>query len=128
VVITRNYDPHFRSLFEEFNLQVVSSADWGAQRIEEMLYSSSMHTVFSIGNGEIEIYEFIIPQEWHERSLWELFADKECVPIAVSRAGRAMLPARDLVFQEGDVIYVSASFIGISDLRARLIGPNKVEG
>ena len=44
IVVARNYDPHFRSLFEEFNLQVVSSASWGAQRIEELLYSETMHT------------------------------------------------------------------------------------
>lgn len=69
IVVARNYDPHFRSLFEEFNLQVVSSASWGAQRIEELLYSETMHTVFSAGNGEVEIYEFAIPKGWIGRKL-----------------------------------------------------------
>lgn len=127
MVVARNYDPHFMPLFEEFNLQVVSSASWGAQRIEELLHGTSMHTVFSAGNGEVEIYEFVIPKDWHSRPLRDLFAGKECVPLAVSRAGRAMLPANDLVFQEGDVLYVSASFVGISELRSRLSGSETVE-
>ncbi len=127
IVVTRNYDPHFMPLFEEFNLQVVSSASWGAQRIEELLHGSSMHTVFSAGNGEVEVYEFVIPKKWLGRPLQELFAGNECVPLAVSRAGRASLPENDLIFQEGDVLYVSASFEGISGLRSRLSRSGTVE-
>ena len=36
-VVVRNYDPHWRALHETFGLHVVSSASWGAQRMEEML-------------------------------------------------------------------------------------------
>jgi trk system potassium uptake protein TrkA len=114
VVVARNYDPQFRPLFEEFNLQVVSAA--------------SVHTVFSAGNGEVEVYEFAVPSEWHGRSLKELTAGVEVLPIAVSRAGRAMLPEAEWVFEEGDLLYVSASFSGISDLRFRLTNSSKVEG
>lgn len=128
VVITRNYDPNFRSLFEEFNLQVVSSAGWGAQRIEEMLSATAMPAVFSAGNGEVEVYEFLIPKKMHGKKIEELVAGKECVPIALSRAGRAMLPEKDLSVQEGDMLYVSASFTGIQELRNRLVDQNQVEG
>lgn len=127
IVVARNYDPHYRSLFEEFNLQVVSTASWGAQRIEELLYATSLHAVFSAGNGEVEFYELILPQEWHHKKMGELFAGKECIPIAISRAGRAMLPDAEFVFEEGDVLYVSASLIGIKELRARLTKPTELE-
>ena len=36
-VVTRNYDPRWRPLHEAFGLQMVSSATWGAQRLEELL-------------------------------------------------------------------------------------------
>ncbi len=127
VVVTRNYNPHFRSLFEEFNLQVVSSASWGAQRIEELLYATSMPTVFSAGNGEVEIYEFLIPKNLENKKMNELFTGKECIPIAITRAGRAMLPDPDLDLEEGDVLYVSASLPGIKDLRECLSKPTGVE-
>ncbi len=128
VVVARNYNPHFRPLFEEFNLQVVSSASWGAQRIEELLNAATVHTVFSAGNGEVEVYEFVIPSEWQGKVLKDLFTSKECLPIAVSRAGRALLPEGDLPVQEGDLLYVSASFSGINELRSRLTNTSKVEG
>lgn len=127
-VVARNYDPHFLSLFEEFNLQVVSSTSWGSQRIEELLYDSEMHTVFSTGNGEVEIYEFSIPQDWRGKSIEQVLPDKECVLLSITHAGRAMLPARDYIFQEGDVVHLSATFEGIKDIRSRLPKTSKVEG
>lgn len=127
-VVARNYDPHYRSLFEEFNLQVVSSTSWGSQRIEELLYDSRMHAVFSAGNGEVEIYEFAIPKEWAAKSIDELLPERNCVLLSVTRAGRATLPSGDYVFQEGDVVHLSATFEGINEIRSRLFKSEKVEG
>jgi trk system potassium uptake protein len=68
-VVVRNYEPQWRSMYEAFNLQVVSSSSWGAQRLEELLYNVEMRSVFSAGNGEVEIYEFTIPLAWDGKSL-----------------------------------------------------------
>lgn len=119
-VVVRNYDPRFRPLFEEFNLQVVSSTSWGAQRIEELLYDAEMHTVFSAGNGEVEVYEFVVPPEWIGKRATEIFSGRKCNLLSTTRAGRAIQPDEDLVFDKGDVLHVSATFAGINELRARL--------
>src|SRR5687767_9563938 len=68
-VIVRNYDPRWLPMHEGFGLQVVSSTAWGAQRIEEMLYQPVGRSVFSAGNGEVEIYELVVPSAWHGRTL-----------------------------------------------------------
>src|SRR5512136_1815604 len=36
-VIARNYEPRFIPLYEAFGIQSVAPANWGAQRMEEML-------------------------------------------------------------------------------------------
>jgi hypothetical protein len=41
------------------------------------------------------------------------------LPVALSRAGRAVLPTFDTVLENGDLINVSATFDGIKALRAR---------
>ena len=56
-VVVRNYDPRWLPMHEAFGLQVVSSTAWGAQSIEELLYSPTLRAVFSAGNGEVEVYE-----------------------------------------------------------------------
>ncbi len=58
-VVVRNFNSRWRTMHEVFGLQVVSSTSWGAQRIEELLYQPEIRTVFSAGNGEVELYEFL---------------------------------------------------------------------
>ena len=119
-VVVRNYDPKWRKLHEVFDLQVVSTNSWGAQRIEELLYHQELRTVFSAGNGEVEIYEFSAPAIWQGRKLRELINSDECTPVAITRAGKAVIPSRDETLQLGDVVLVGATFAGISKLRAEL--------
>lgn len=118
--IARNYDPHMRTLFEAFNIQVVSSTSWGAQRVEELMTDGDFKTVFSAGNGEVEVYELIISEEWNKRTLSDLIKCSTCKALAITRAGRAFLPEMDTVLQSGDVLSVAATFDGINDTRAQL--------
>jgi trk system potassium uptake protein TrkA len=126
VVVARNYDPNLRMVIEAFGLQTVSSTYWGAQRVEELLTNPSEKMVYSAGNGEVEIYEVIVPETWNGRTLAELLDPlKQCYPVALTRAGRSALPEANMQLQTGDVLNVSSTFQGISALTSRLSG--KVE-
>jgi trk system potassium uptake protein TrkA len=119
-VVARNYDPYWRGLHEAFGLQVVSSPVWGAQRVEELLYQEEIQAVFSAGNGEVEIYELAVPEAWQGRTLQDLLPAGPCIPVALTRAGRAQLPSGEAVLEKDDVIHVSATLEGIESLRQRL--------
>jgi len=121
-VVVRNYDPTLRSIYEGMGLQVISSTSWGAQRLEELLYDASFYSVFSAGNGEVEVYEFKIPQSFTGKKLKELLKDEVCIPIALTRTGRAVLPDPEMVLEAEDVIHFSATFEGVNNLRTRLEG------
>lgn len=120
-VVVRNYDSRLRAIYETFDLQVISSTSWGAQRIEELLYHSEMRTVFSAGNGEIELYEFSIPRIWERQTLTDLIQTNQCFAVSVTRAGRAMLPEKEMQLMEGDIVLVSATCDGIEAVRQRLL-------
>lgn len=121
IVVARNYDPTLRSVIEAFGLQIVSSTYWGAQRVEELLANPSQKMVYSAGNGEVEVYEVIIPPAWGGRSLSELLDPLgQCYPVAVTRAGRSFLPEAGTPLEAGDVLNVSTTFEGIGALTARL--------
>jgi trk system potassium uptake protein TrkA len=117
-VIARNYDPLMRPVFEAFGVQVVSSTAWGAQRVEELLYRFGVKTVFSAGNGEIEIYELTLPDHWDGHPVKDLIPCNDCRPIALTHAGKAQLPEPDLIVHTGDVLTVAATFDGIETTRA----------
>jgi trk system potassium uptake protein TrkA len=122
-VVARNYDPNLLPVIEAFGLQTVGSTYWGAQRVEELLMNPSQRAVFSAGNGEVEIYEIIIPEAWNGRTLGDLLSPiKQCLPVALSRAGRAFLPELGTALQTGDLLDVSSTFEGIGALTLRLNG------
>lgn len=118
-IIARNYNPDNLELFDAFGIQVVSSTSWGAQRVEELLHHSEVKTVFSAGNGEVEIYELTIPESWNGHTLDEIIPCEECKPIALARAGKAFLPEGKTIVQTGDVLNVAATFEGIELTRKR---------
>lgn len=121
IVVARNYDPSLRPVIEAFGLQTVSSTYWGAQRVEELLTNPSQKMVYSAGNGEVEVYEIIIPEAWHDRPLGQLMESlTQCFPVALTRAGRSSLPEAETRLRSGDVLNVSSTFEGIGALTARL--------
>ena len=118
-VVTRNYDPVMLPVLEAFGCNVVSSTSWGAQRIQELMLEPSFRTVFSAGNGEVEIYEIPIPASWDGKPLGDLLRNSPgCLPAALTRAGRALLPDSDTTLQTGDLLNISATFDGIRAVRA----------
>ena len=119
-VVVRNFNSRWRSMHEAFGLQLVSSTSWGAQRIEELLYQQETRTVFSAGNGEVELYEFLVTAEQEGRPLVDLIPENGVVVAALSRAGRAVIPASDMLLLEGDAVLVSATLDGSEALRQKI--------
>ncbi len=77
--------------------------------------------VYSTGNGEVEVYEMYISEEWNGHTLGELLEPlKQCYPVALARAGRSSLPEPGMVLQTGDLLDVSSTFEGIGALTVRL--------
>lgn len=119
-IVVRNYDPKWRAFHEAFGFQVVSSTSWGSQRIEELIKHETIRPVYSAGNGEVEIFELLVPAEWHGRKISELFTNGSCVTLALTRSGRAIIPDCDTEMHEGDLIHFSATHEGVAGIRARL--------
>ncbi len=90
-VVVRNFESRYRYIYDLFNLQVVSPSHWGAQRIEEMIYGQKARTVFSAGNGEVELYELMIPPVLNGRPLSDFIPAAGCSLAALTtrRAGDA---------------------------------------
>lgn len=121
IVIARNYDPAMLPVLKAFSLNVVSSTSWGAKRIQEMLLDPAFRSVFSAGNGEVELYEMLIPPAWDGKIIGDLLRDNpNCLPVALTRAGHALLPNSETILHTSDVINVSATFDGIQAIRSRI--------
>jgi trk system potassium uptake protein TrkA len=121
-VVARNYDPRWRVLHEAMGLTSVSSTAWGALRIEELLERPRMRSVFSAGNGEVELYEVAVPVAWAGRTLGALVAGIACSPVSFTHGGRARLPEAGQALAVGDIVHVTATVEGAEALGRRLDG------
>ncbi len=121
IVVVRNYDPALRPVIEAFGLQTVSSTYWGAQRVEEMLTNPVQRSVYTAGNGDVEVYEVTVPEAWHGRTIGYLLEPvPQCYAVALTRAGRAMLPERHTTLMGNDILSISSTIDGIRKLTERL--------
>jgi trk system potassium uptake protein TrkA len=119
-VVVRNYEPISSAMLKTFGLQFISSTIWSAQRMEELINHAEVRSVFSAGNGEIEIYELVIPDAWNGRNLAELNIPGESMVVSVTRSGKAVLPEDNARMLNCDVVHVSATMAGITTLRDQL--------
>ena len=119
-VAVRNYDPRRRPTQEAFDLPLVSSSLWGARRFEEMLAYPEARAVHTMGNGEVAVYELLIPEAWSGRTVGELLTGANVLPAAVVRQGRASLPVAATVLESGDRLQVSGTPDGAQTLQAQL--------
>lgn len=119
-VIVRNYDPDTRALYQAFDLLIVSSTSWGAQRVEDLLVQGPIRSVYSVGNGDIELYEMVISDAWDKRQLKDLLDSIQVQAISVTHGGISSLPKTDTILHSGDLLYISATRAGIDAIRERM--------
>lgn len=119
-VVVRNYESEWRPMMEAFGLQTVSPASWGAQRFAELLDPAPLHSVFSAGNGEVQIYEVQVPAHAAGKPVAELSQPGACQVVALTRSGKAILPTAETTIESGDILHVSATQTGRHEVARRL--------
>lgn len=119
-VFARVFSPGKTAIYEKLGLQTVSTSSWGAQRFEQLILHPGVRSFATAGNGEVQMYEMTIPHEWAGRPLTELVPAEHAIAIALTRAGRAALPAQDMRLQQDDILQVSATGPGVALIRQRL--------
>ena len=121
-IVARVYNPRRAPIYEKLGLQTIASSSWGAQRIEQLILHPGLLSVYSAGNGEVQIYEISVPHEWEGRTVGDLVPAECALPVAIAHGGRACLPDRATVLQAHDILQVSATAEGAAVIRQRLHG------
>ncbi len=119
-VVARIYDPSRSPLYEKLGLPTIASSSWGARRIEQLLLHPGLQSVYAAGNGEVQLYEVAVTDDWDGRTIDELLPAGQALPVALARGGRAQLPAGNTPLKAHDILQVSATAEGVTILRQRL--------
>ncbi len=119
-VVARVYDPRRSPIYEKLGLQTIASSSWGAKRIEQIILHPGLQSLYAPGNGEVQIYELSVSDDWDGRKIADLLPADGALPVAIVRGGRASLPTRDMALQAHDLLHVSATSEAVGLIRQRL--------
>ncbi len=120
-VVVRNYDPRQRALQETFNVPIVGSAGWRAQKIEELLSDDEfLHMVYSDSSAKFGVYQLRVTEAWGGCALGDLIQNGDTQILAFTRDDRPIPLSDAQTLKSGDVIHLSANSKEIEDLRNRL--------
>ena len=119
-VVVRNYDPFWRSMIDSFQLDVVSSSSWGANRIQEILINPDVQFIAGIEDGEVGIYEIKVPQEIDNLPLSNILIERDCVIVGLVRKRNVVHPEMDTRLKTGDTILISTKKESLPALQQHL--------
>jgi trk system potassium uptake protein TrkA len=106
-VVARVYDPLRREAFEEMGIRVTTSSSWGAQRITQLLTHPEILPILSLGHGEILLVEVRIKGNLSGITIATLQENKDWVPVAVIKKGKAEIPTSETILHKDDVLVLS---------------------
>jgi trk system potassium uptake protein TrkA len=105
-VVARLYDPRRAEIYRRLGLMTISSTDWGAERIRELILHADLDPRMTFGSGEVCLLSIETPLQLIGRNVRDLSVPGEVVVAAVSRQGKAFIPTLGTEFRDGDTIHI----------------------
>ncbi len=107
-VVARLYDREKAEIYKRLGIQTLSSTTWSIKRAVDLLCYSPLNTVFSVGNGDVDIVEIEVPPLMVGHKVSELTVPGEIHVVALTRANKTSLATLGMVLQRGDMLHIAA--------------------
>lgn len=104
-VVARLYDPRRAEIYRRLGLSTISSTEWGAERIREVLTHSELDARGTFGNGEVSLHSLEATPALVGRPVSAMVVPGEISVVAITREDKAFLPAPGMEIHDGDLIH-----------------------
>jgi trk system potassium uptake protein TrkA len=105
-VVARIYDPGRAEVYQRLGITTVATVKWTADQVVRRLLPAGAEPDFRDPSGTIRVDQVPVPEQWVGH-LSVLFEQQSQSRIAwIDRLGEGMLPTRDTVIQEGDLLHL----------------------
>lgn len=105
-VVARLYDPRRAEIYRRLGLLTISSSNWAAERIRELITQSELDARLAFGSGEVSLLEIELPAQLVGRMVKNLSIPGEISVVAITRQGKAFIPLMGTEFQSGDLLHL----------------------
>ncbi|MDP9823331.1 potassium channel family protein [Nocardioides massiliensis] len=105
-VVARIYDPGRAEVFQRLGITTVATVKWTADQVMRRLLPAGAEPFFRDPSGTIRLDQVPMPESWVGARTVH-FQQQTGSRIAwIDRLGEGMLPHRESVIQEGDILHV----------------------
>jgi trk system potassium uptake protein TrkA len=106
-VVARLYDPLRAEIYQRLGLTTISSTNWGAERIVQVLSHTDLDVIDTFGRGEVSLVVVEVPPGLVGKNVKQLLVPDEIGVVSITRDNHAFIPVGGTEFQEGDLIYLT---------------------
>ncbi|MGH3508897.1 MAG: potassium channel family protein [Nocardioidaceae bacterium] len=105
-VVARIYDPGRAEVYQRLGITTVATVKWTADQVIRRLLPAGAEPDYRDPSGTIRIDQVLVNGPWIGQHTVKLQEQGGCRIAWIERLGEGMLPTRETVMQEGDVLHI----------------------
>ena len=105
-VVARIYDPGRAEVYQRLGITTVATVKWTADQVLRRLLPAGAEPDFRDPSGTIRVDQVPIPEQWVGQRTIHFQEQTESRIAWIDRLGEGILPNRESVIQEGDLIHL----------------------
>src|SRR5215217_7765611 len=105
-VVARIYDPGRAEVYQRLGITTVATVKWTADQVLRRLLPAGAEPDFRDPSGTIRVDHVPIPEAWIGNRTVEFQMQSRSRIAWIDRLGEGMLPTRETVLQEGDMLHL----------------------
>ena len=106
-VVARIYDPGRAEIYQRLGIPTVATVKWTSDQMLRRLLPQGHVPEFTDPSGRVVIAEMPVSSGWIGHRITDLEAAVDGRVAYLTRLGEGLLPGRDTVYQDGDLVHVA---------------------
>jgi trk system potassium uptake protein TrkA len=105
-VVARIYDPGRAEVYQRLGITTVATVKWTADQVLRRILPAGAEPDFRDPSGTIRVDQMPVTEPWVGQRTVHFQEQSRCRIAWIDRLGEGMLPSRDSVLQEGDLLHL----------------------
>jgi len=122
-VVARIYDPGRAEVYERLGIPTVATVRWTADQVLRRLLPAGSEPQWRDPSGSVRLMEVHVDRSWVGRSVGQIEDATEARVPFIFRMGTGIIPRRNTLFQDGDLIYAAVLDARLAKVEDVLSGP-----
>lgn len=127
-VVARIYDPKRAAVYQRLGIATVATVSWTTERVLRRVLPEAPAVEWTDPSARVSLVERTLGKAWVGEKLSAIEHAGDVRVVAVNRLGVSMMPAPNVVVQEGDVVYLAISADTMERVDELVAAPAKAGG